>query len=192
MDKDELNKARTDVEFLKYLKDREDEAIQSQNLELLYEVLDNLLILNLDEKRINKVYEAILITAFSTLEDKLLDKEKLSLLDDDIYILRALYEYGVEKWSNNNFDGAKEIFFVLSRIIADKKLSRSIKIHLIACCKKMQIDDFSRDFISSKISEDEIYGYFLTNFKIDEKEYIEKNKEILGDILGELGHLLNL
>jgi hypothetical protein len=192
MNKEDLEKARTNKDFLNYLKDREDEAIHSQNLELLYEVLDSLLILNLDEERINKIYETILISAFSTLENRLSDDEKLDLFSDDIYLLRALYEHGVQKWSNDDFQGAKEIFFILSRLVLDKKFSRAVKVHLIACSKKMNMDDFNVNFINSKTSSHEVYGYFLTDFKIDTKNYIEENKDILGDILSELGHLLNL
>ncbi|MCK5111728.1 MAG: hypothetical protein KAQ94_09430 [Arcobacteraceae bacterium] len=192
MNDKELQEARTNPEFLNYLETREKEAIASENLEILYEVLDNLLILDLEEVRINKIYETILRVAFDDIEDRLNGGNKLSLLNDDIYLIRAFYEHAIEKWSNENFQGAKELFFILSRIIEDKKLSSAIKIHLIACAKSIDMDKFQDTLVSQdQMADDEVYGYFIVNFRVDTKEYISENREILGDLLDELGHMLD-
>ncbi len=191
MNSKELDDARTNPEFLGYLETRESEAMESGNLEILYEVLDNLLILDLDESRINKVYETILKVAFEHIEDRLNEGGKLSLENDDIYLVRAVYEHAIEKWSNNNFQGAKELFFILSRITEDKKLASAIKMKLIACAKESDMDEFYDKLVSKdQLEDDEIYGYFIINFKVDTKEYINENKEVLGNILDELGHML--
>ena len=191
MNPDELENARTNPEFLQYLEKKELEAIEKEDLESLYETLDNLLILDLDVNRINKVYETILKVAFETVENRLNDGGKLNLISSDTYLIRAFYEHAVEKWSCENYDGAKQIFFILSRIIEDKKLSSAIKIHLIACSKLIDIDKFYDTLVSKEqILDDETYGYFIVNFKIDTKEYISQNREILGELLDELGHLL--
>ncbi len=191
MNEQELDEARKNSEFLQYLEERETEAIETENLVMLYEVLDNLLILNLDEARINKVYETLLRVAFENIEDRLNDNEKLSILNDDIYLIRAFYEHAIEKWSNEDFEGAKQLFFILSRIIEDKKLSSAIKVHLIACARNEDMDKFYETLVSKdQMSQDEAYGYFIVNFTKDTKEYINENKEILGDILDELGHML--
>lgn len=191
MNNKELEDARTNPEFLGYLETREKEAIASENLEMLYEVLDNLLILDLDESRINKIYETILRVAFENIEERLNDSEKLSLVNDDIYLVRAFYEHAIEKWSNENFQGAKELFFILSRIIEDKKLASAIKMKLIACATSMDMDKFYDTLVSTtQLSDDEVYGYFIVNFTVDTKEYINENREVLGDILDELGHML--
>ena len=191
MKQEELESARTNPEFLKYLEKKESDAIENENLEALYETLDNLLILDLDHNRINKVYETILKVAFETIEDRLNDGGKLNILSDDIYLIRAFYEHAVEKWSNENYDGAKQLFFILSRIVEDKKLAGAIKIHLIASSKSIDMDKFYDTLVSKEqMADDEIYGYFIVNFNIDTKEYINENKEILGELLDELGHLL--
>ncbi len=191
MNTNELQEARTNPDFLKYLETREQEAIANENLEMLYEVLDNLLILDLDESRVNKVYETILRVAFETIEDRLNDGGKLSLLNDDIYLVRAFYEHAIEKWSTENFEGAKQLFFILSRIIEDKKLSSAIKIHLIACSQSMDMDKFYDTLVhKEQMEEDEVYGYFIVNFQVDTKEYISENRELLGNLLDELGHIL--
>ena len=191
MNEQELEEARKNPDFLKYLEAREIEAIESENLVMLYEVLDNLLILNLDEARINKVYGILLKVAFENIEDRLNDDEKLSVLNDDIYLIRAFYEHAIEKWSNDDFEGAKQLFFVLSRIIEDKKLSSAIKVHLIACAKNEDMDKFYETLVSKdQMSQDEAYGYFIVNFTKDTKEYISENREVLSNILDELGHML--
>jgi hypothetical protein len=51
MENNELNEARKNQEFLKYLQKKKLEAITNQDIQSLYEVLDNLLILDLDKKR---------------------------------------------------------------------------------------------------------------------------------------------
>ncbi len=191
MNQKELENARTNPEFLQYLEKKEAEAIANEDLVTLYETLDTLLILDLDEKRIDKVYETILRVVFETIEDRLNDGGKLNLLSDDIYLIRAFYEHAVEKWSCENYDGAKQLFFILSRIIEDKKLSSAIKIHLIACSKSINMDTFYGTLVSKEqIADDDIYGYFIVNFQVDTKQYISENKEILGNLLDELGHLL--
>lgn len=192
MESKDLQEARTNPEFLSYLEIKEKEAIENEDLTGLYDVLDNLLILDLDEQRINKVYGTILKVAFEGIEDRLNDDMKLNILNEDIYFIRAFYEHAIEKWSTGNFDGAKQLFFILSRIIEDKKLVSSMKIHLIAVAKETDMDNFYETQVSKKqMDEDEHYGYFIVNFNFETKGYISNNRELLGTLLDELGHLLS-
>ena len=108
MNKEELNQARTNPEFLSYLKEKEKQSRDEESISGLYEVLDTLLVLDLDEKRINKVYEEILKVSFEQIEYRLKDEKKLSLDTDDIFFIRSFYEHSIEKWSLENFNGAKE------------------------------------------------------------------------------------
>ncbi len=191
MENKDLQEARTNPEFLQYLEVREKEVMENEDLAGLYEVLDNLLVLDLDEQRVNKVYETILRVAFEGMEDRLNDGGKLNLINDDIYFIRAFYEHAIEKWSTGNFEGAKQLFFILSQIIDDKLLKSSINIHLIAVAMEIDMDEFYSSQVSTEqMDNDERYGYFIINFKFDTKEYIAKNKELLGNLIDELGHLL--
>ena len=191
MENKDLQDARTNPEFLSYIEAKEKDAIASEDLMGLYEVLDNLLVLDLDEKRVNKVYETILKVAFSGMEERLNDGRKLSLIDEDIYFIRAFYEHAIEKWSTSNFEGAKQLFFILSQIIDDKLLTDSIKVHLLAVTKNMDMDEFYLSQVSEKqMDDDERYGYFIINFNFDTKEYIDEHKEMIGVLIDELGHLL--
>ncbi len=51
MNKQELNEARTNPDFIKYLEETRIDALNTQNISALYEVLDSMLILDLELKK---------------------------------------------------------------------------------------------------------------------------------------------
>jgi hypothetical protein len=192
MNQEELQEARVNPEFLAYLQEKEQEAIETKSISGLYEVLDTLLVLDLDEERIHKVYQEILKVAFDSIEERLKDSTKLSLDNDDIYFIRSFYEHAVEKWSVLNFDGARELFFILTQIIEDKKLSDAVKIHLIATANSKDMDAFyEEDVHHLDVVDNEKYGYFIHEFNFDVEEYLAKNSELLEVQYNQLKHLLN-
>lgn len=192
MNQEELQEARVNPEFLAYLQEKEDEVIASKSIAGLYEVLDTLLVLNLDEERIHKVYQEILKVAFDSIEERLKDRSKLKLENDDIYFIRSFYEHAVEKWSVSNYDGAKELFFILTQIIEDKKLKDAMQVHLIATTNKKDMDAFYEDDVHHLDSvENEKYGYFIHEFNFDVEQYLTKNSDILENQYNQLKHLLN-
>lgn len=192
MNQEELQEARVNPDFLAYLQEKEDEVIASKSIAELYEVLDTLLVLNLDEERIHKVYQEILKVAFDSIEERLKDTSKLKLENDDIYFIRSFYEHAVEKWSVSNYDGAKELFFILTQIIEDKKLKDAMQVHLIATTNKKDMDTFYEDDVHHLDSvENERYGYFIHEFNFDVEQYLTKNSDILENQYNQLKHLLN-
>lgn len=192
MESKDLNEARTNPEFLAYLDHREQEVMESRSISGLYEVLDTLLVLNLDEQRVNKVYEEILKVAFDQIEERLKEEKKLSLDNDDIYFIRSFYEHAIEKWSLLNFDGAKELFFILTQIIEDQKLVDSIAVHMLTCAKNIDMDLFYEDkVIHEQPSSEDKYGYFIMHYKFDTDEYLNSNSKLLEEQYNQLKHLLN-
>lgn len=192
MDKAELNEARTNPEFLNYLETTRVEAIENENIAGLYEVLDSMLILDLDEEKINGVYQNILKIAFERVENIVNDNKKLSLEGDELFYVRSFYEHAIEKWSYGNIDGAKELFFVLLNIISDEFLQEALKIHLIATSKGHDLDTFYEKKVdTNSMPTKEEYGYFIVNFKFEPAEFIETNKEILETEFKNLAHLLD-
>ena len=77
MDKEALFQARTNPDFLKYLEETRVNSMKAQDIGLMYETLDSMLVLGLDEEDINKLYEQILKTSFSNVEKILTKHEKL-------------------------------------------------------------------------------------------------------------------
>jgi len=192
MNQEELNQARVNPEFLSYLDEKELEVMGSKSISGLYEVLDTLLVLDLDEQRIHKVYEEILKISFDQIEERLKGKNKLSLDNDDIYFIRSFYEHAIEKWSLENYDGAKELFFILTQIVEDERLVDSIAIHLLTCAKNIDMDKFyDNDVVHMEKIEDEKYGYFILDYKFDIKEYLNENSKLLEEQYNSLKHLLN-
>jgi hypothetical protein len=194
MTQEEMIAASSDPEFLKYLDEREKGVLETKSISGLYEVLDMLLILDLDESRINKIYETILTVAFDGIEKRLKSQTKLKLDDldsNDKFYIRAFYEHSIEKWSRDDAKGAKELFFVLSQIIDDEKLLKAVNIMLIACHDNSDMEDFYENKISHKETvEDEKYGYFLVDFTFDTDVYIDENSNKLIQIFEELKPLI--
>jgi|GEM_PF-407202 len=180
MEKSDLHQARTNPDFLNYLEKTRLDAIESKDIAALYEVLDSLLVLDLQEEKINSVYETILKLSFENVEKIVNENKRLDLENENLFYVRAFYEYAIEKWSYDDFKGSKELIFVLSNIIEDEVLNNSFKIHLIALSKETPLDTFYENEVDLNFENmDEKYGYFITNFNYDKEEFLKINKEIL-------------
>ena len=191
MDKEALFQARTNPDFLKYLEEARVNSMKAEDIGLMYETLDSMLVLDLDEENVNKLYEQILKTSFSNVEKILNKHEKLNLEGDNLLYVRALYEHAIEKWSYDNFDGAKELIFVLANIIEDETLEKALNILIVFLSSKIDLDTFYDTRVNLDIDvEDEKYGYFITNFRFDNQEFLNENKNILETEYKNLKHLL--
>ena len=191
MDIEVLFRPRTNPVFLNYLEEARINSMKAGDIGLMYETLDSMLVLDLDENNLNELYQEILKTSFENV-DKILNKhEKLDLEGDNLYYVRALYEHAIEKWSHDNFDGAKELIFVLSNIIKDETLEKALNVLIVFLSSKIQLDDFydTRVDLEADVS-DEKYGYFIMNFKFDNQEFLNENKDILATEYKNLKHLL--
>lgn len=192
MNKQELNEARTNPDFIKYLEETRVDALNTQNISALYEVLDSMLILDLDEKKVNEVYEEILKISFLEVEKIVNNGKKLKLKDNQLYYVRSFYEHAIEKWSFQNIDGAKQLFFVLYNIIDDERLEDALKIHVIALSEGMDLDMFYEKKVDENSAlENGSHGYFIVNFKFDIKEFLKENSTVLEKEYENLKYLLD-
>lgn len=192
MDKNELNEARTNPEFLKYLEETRVSSMENKNISAMYETLDSMLVLSLDEEKINSLYEVILRTAFENVEKIVNENKKLDLADNNLLYVRAFYEHAIEKWSYDNFDGAKELVFVLANIIDDEILEQALNVLLVVLAKKISLDDFYETEVNLDTnSSNEKYGYFLVDFKFIPNKFLEENKELLQEQYKKLQPLLD-
>ena len=191
MDKEVLFQARTNPDFLKYIEETRINSMKAGDIGLMYETLDSMLVLDLDENDLNELYQEILKTAFSNVEKIMNKNEKLTLEGDNLLYVRALYEHAIEKWSHDNFDGAKELIFVIANILEDEVLEKALNILIVFLSSKIQLDDFydTRVDLEAEVS-DEKYGYFIMNFRFDNQEFLNENKDILATEYKKLKHLL--
>ena len=191
MDKEQLFEARTNPDFLKYLEEARVNSMKAEEIGLMYETLDSMLVLDLDEEKVNKLYEQILKTSFNNVEKILSDHGKLNLEGDNLLYVRALYEHAIEKWSYDNFDGAKDLVFVLANIVDDESLVKSLNILIVFLSSNIALDDFYDTKVDLEADvEDEKYGYFITNFNFDNDEFLKESKDILETQYKNLKHLL--
>ena len=191
MDKEQLFEARTNPDFLKYLEEARINSMKAEDIGLMYETLDSMLVLDLDEEKVNKLYEQILKTSFNNVEKILSDHGKLNLEGDNLLYVRALYEHAIEKWSYDNFDGAKDLIFVLANIVDDVALVKSLNILIVFLSSNIALDDFYDTKVDLETDvEDEKYGYFITIFRFDNDEFLNENKDILDTQYKNLKHLL--
>ncbi len=191
MDKSELHEARTNPDFLKYLEETRVSSIEQKNISAMYETLDSMLVLGLEEEKINSLYENILKVAFENVEVIVNSSRKLKLEDDELLYVRAFFEHAVEKWSINNFNGASELIFVLANIIDDEVLEKSLNTLLIVLSKQTNLDEFFENKVDlEKEPTSEKYGYFITNFKFDQDKYLEENKDTLKELYKKYQPLL--
>ena len=191
MDKEALFQARTNPDFLKYLEEARVNSMNAQDIGLMYETLDSMLVLDLDEENINKLYEQILKTSFEQVQKILESHEKLNLQGDNLLYIRALYEHAIEKWSYDNFDGAKDLIFVLANIIQDEELEKALNVLIIFLSSKIQLDDFYDTKVDLEgIVDDEKYGYFIMKFNFNNQEFLNENRDILEKEYKNLKHLL--
>lgn len=188
----ELNQARTNPEFLNYLEETRNDAIATNNISALYEVLDSLLILDLEEEKINGVYEHILKISFERVDAIVNSGKKLSLEGDELFYVRSFYEHAIEKWSVDDVDGTKELLFVLSNIIDDGLLQRALQVHLIACSKNYNLEQFYENLVNPDACQlEEKYGYFIVSFKEDTDTFLKDNMVVLKTLQHNLQHLLD-
>lgn len=191
MDKSELNEARTNPDFLNYLEETRVKSMEEKNISAMYETLDSMLVLDLDEDKINGLYEEILKTAFENVEKIVNENKKLKLEDDALLYVRAFYEHAIEKWSYDNFDGAKELIFVLANIIEDETLEQALNVLIIVLTNKNSLDSFYETQIDLDTnSTHDKYGYFMVDFNFDKQEFLDKNKELLKEQYSKLNHLM--
>jgi len=191
MESEDLFQARTNPDFLKYLEEARVNSMKASDIGLMYETLDSMLILDLEEEKINELYSAILKTAFENVEKIVNKDEKLKLEEDNLLYVRALYEHAIEKWSYENFEGAKELVFVIANIIDDEKLEKALNVLLVTLSSSTQLDEFYDSKVNlENAGDDEVYGYFIVDFNFDTDEFLSSNEEVLSTEYSNLKHLL--
>ena len=76
MNKNDLNEARTNPDFLIYLEAAMQNSIKNQNIEMMYEILDTMLVLDLEEEKQKTEEEIKYLKGFLISVEKKLSNEK--------------------------------------------------------------------------------------------------------------------
>lgn len=188
MEKNEFEDLKNNPQFMLDLTQREEAAIKAKDVAGMYEVLDTAVMLDLPAERLNRIYTEILQSVFDKLADKLTKEEFFDISNrDDLFTLRGIYEHGIERYSENDFKGAKEIFLIIHHTAADETLSEAMMPHIAAAAAKMPFEDFIDELVDVENPNDsETYGFFLTNFKPSVEGFMKEKRGVLESALKEL------
>jgi len=188
MANNEFDDLKNNPEFMMDLANREEAAVKAKDIVGMYDVLDTSVMLDLSAERLNRIYSEILQYVFDRLADKLTKEEFFDISDQaDLYTLRGIYEHGIERYSENDFKGAKEIFLILHYTANDERLSKAMMPHIAAAASQMKFDDFIDELVDTENPNDsETYGFFLTNFKPSVEGFMKEKADTLDAALKEL------
>jgi len=188
MQPNEFEDLKNNPQFMLDLTNREEAAVKAKDIVGMYEVLDTAVMLDLSAERLNRIYTEILQTVFDRLADKLTKQEFFDINDKtDLYTIRGIYEHGIERYSENDFKGAKEIFLILHHTANDETLSKAMMPHIAAAASQMKFDDFIDELVDvDNPNDSETYGFFLTNFKSSIEGFMKEKAEALNNALKEL------
>ncbi len=175
-------------EFLANLVLLEEEMREENSIQKAYQLLDALLLVSEDEDKINEVFTFILKEAFDKLAEYLSQQKGFDLSkEEELFTARAIYEHAIERYSENDLKGARELFQVLHYMVDEQRLKDAMMIHAVSVMKGNDFDTFI-----SKIADTSTYdvtdnlAYFLLNFKIDPERYLRENSALVNKAQDEL------
>ena len=160
---EELNK---DPEFLANIKRLEQECKAEQSIAKGYQLLDAQLIIEAPEDEINEIFTFIVNNAFDRLAQKLTDSQKFDMNDaEDLATARAIYEHGIQRYSENDKKGAKEIFLVLHYTLEHEELKDAMMVHAAAVMAGHSFDDFIENLVDVEgVNEHDPLAFFIQTF----------------------------
>ena len=166
MDEINIEEIKNSKEFKELVKKLEEEIKENNSLSKIYQLLDIYLATNEDENKINELFQKIVDGSFNMVASKLEKGEKLDLNNPNEWAgARGIYEFAIQKFSENDLKSAIELFLALHHLIEDFEVKDAMMIHAAAIDSGYSFDDFFNKL--AKIDEnnfDNPKGVFTTNF----------------------------
>jgi len=160
-----VEELKKDPEFLANIKRLEEECKKEQSISKGYQLLDAQLIIEAPDE-INEIFTFIVNNAFDRLAQKLTDSQNFNMQDtEDLATARAIYEHGIQRYSENDKKGAKEIFLVLNYTIEHDELKDAMMIHAAAVMAGHSFEDFIENLVDvTGIDENDPLAFFIQTF----------------------------
>ena len=131
-----------DNQALERLKEKVLKGVDSGDIAALY-ILEAEAQELFDEQTLIAYYSNILELALENLTNGLEVMKRFDMGDvQDFSTLRALYEYAMEHYAQNQLHDAAALFEILSGLSSDEKFSSAMRVHMQATRAKMSLDDF--------------------------------------------------
>jgi len=157
---------KNDPEFQDNVRRLQKEVDESQSVAKAYQLLDIKLALQESKDTINDLFTFIVNRSFDLLAEYLTQKKKFNLADPEEYALsRAIYEHGIQRYSENDQKGAKEIFLVLYHQIPEETIREAMMIHASAVMEGVSFENFIDEFADvTHLDPEDPKSVFITEF----------------------------
>jgi len=161
-----VEELKKDPEFLANIKRLEVECKEEESIAKGYQLLDAQLIIEASEDDINEIFTFIVNTAFDRLAQKLTDSRNFNMNDaEDIATARAIYEHGIQRYSEKDKKGAKEIFLVLNYTIEHDELKDAMMVHAAAVMAGHSFEEFIENLVDVEgVDENGPLAFFIQTF----------------------------
>ena len=183
-----VEELKKDEEFLGNIKRLEVECKEEESIAKGYQLLDAQLIIEASEDEINEIFTFIVNTAFDRLAEKLSTSTTFAMEnEEERAAARAIYEHGMQRYSENDKKGAKEIFLILSHSVDKHSLKDAMLLHAAVVISGKSFDTFIDTIVDvSKMDENDPLAFFVQTFtkttaqmfNTYEKEVKEAREEI--------------
>lgn len=161
-----VEELKKDPEFLANIARLERECKNEESIAKGYQLLDAQLIIEAPEEEINEIFTFIVNTAFDRLAEKLTTSVSFDMNDDeDKATARAIYEHGIQRYSENDKKGAKEIFLVLHYTMTHAGLKDAMMVHAAAVMAGHDFEDFIENIVDvDEVDAHDPLAFFIQTF----------------------------
>ena len=162
----DIESLKKDENFIADMKKFKDEMYNQKSIEKGYLLLGTKMAIQASEDEINEIFTFIVGQAFDVLAENLTQHKGFSITNpEELATARAIYEHGIQRYSENDIKGAKEIFLVLHHTIEDDDLKDAMMIHACAVMAGHSFDDFIEKLAdTSAIDENNPTAFFIQDF----------------------------
>jgi len=174
-----VEELRKDPEFLANMKRLEKECKEEESIAKGYQLLDAHLVIESPEDEINEVFTFIVNTAFDRLAHYLTEHSSA--------VARAIYEHAIQRYSENDKKGAKEIFLVLYHTVDHAALKDAMMLHACMVMSGMDFEQFIDEMVDvSKIDPGDPLAFFIQTFTQPTATLLEKYQNYAAQAKEEL------
>ncbi len=162
----DLEALKKDPEFQENLKLLEKEMKSQRSIAKGYQLLDAKLLMEADGEEINELFTFIVNEAFDRLAQNLSEEKKFDMSDPEQWAtVRAIYEHGIQRYSEKDIKGAREIFLILYYTVTEEELRDAFMIHAAAVAAGHDFDSFIENLADVKsINPNDATAFFITSF----------------------------
>ncbi len=162
----DLEALKKDPQFQENMERLEREMKAERSIAKGYQLLDAKLLMEEGEEAINEIFTFIVNEAFDRLADTLAEERKFDMTDPEEWAtVRAIYEHGIQRYSEKDEKGATEIFLILYYTVTEPELRDAFMIHAAAVMAGHDFDSFIENLADVKsINPNDATAFFITSF----------------------------